>query len=207
MINPELTFLSIPRIDICISGQFEKLLKPLLYKLDIAEPSPDRIIIPSLTQQQPSIMVRFPNAVPVFSARCATAQASMRTVTLSPELQFPYHLKMSLACTITSALRTITPWSALGGMAVTQLLMKLLPDNLWVFREQAAVCGSQKDFNEAKHLSCILREDLEAKAATHGETLIIAAGLAQRTVDDSRSYAERLFELGTIEKKKCWFRR
>jgi hypothetical protein len=207
MTNPGLTFLSIPRIDICVSGPFEELLRPLLDKLDIANPSPDRIIIPSLTQQQPSIIARFPNSVPVFSAQCATAQASMRTVTLSPELQFPYHLKMSLACTITSALRTITPWSALGGLAVSELLVKLLPSDLWAFWERAAVCGSQKDFDEAKHFSCILREDLEDKAKAHGETLVIAAALAQKALDDNRTSTERLFELNTIEKKRCWFRR
>ncbi|KAE8333799.1 hypothetical protein BDV39DRAFT_188166 [Aspergillus sergii] len=39
----------------------------------------------------------------------------MRTITIRPELGFNYHLKLSLACQITSALRTITPWTTCGG--------------------------------------------------------------------------------------------
>jgi siderophore synthetase component len=131
----------------------------------------------------------------------------MRTVTISPELGFPYHLKLALACQITSALRTITPWTACGGLEVSELLQKLLPSDLWVFNEAAAVCGSQEDFNEAKHLSCILREDLESRATASGETLILAAALAQRPVNDSRSHAERVFGLDTLKKRVDWFRR
>jgi len=206
MINPELTFFRIPRTDVRISGPFEVTLRPLLQKLNIEQPSPDSIIVPSLTQQHPAILSRFPNAIPVFSSRCAFAQASIRTVTLLPELGFHYHLKLALACNITSALRTITPWTTCGGLAISDLLGKLLPDDLWVFKETAAVTGSQEDFNEAKHLSCILREDLELRARSHDEALIIAAGLAQRTVEDCRPHAERLFELDTTEKRKSWFR-
>src|SRR5271154_6339732 len=79
MINPELTFFRIPRTDVRISGPFEVTLRPLLQKLNIEQPSPDSIIVPSLTQQHPAILSRFPNAIPVFSSRCAFAQASIRT--------------------------------------------------------------------------------------------------------------------------------
>ena len=207
MLNPNITFLSIPRTSLRISGPFERLLRPLLRRLQIPEPASDRIVVPCLTQQLPSILSRFADVVAMFTSQCAHAQASMRTVTISPELDFPYHLKLALACQITSALRTITPWTACGGLAVSELLQKLLSPDLWVFKEAAAVCGSQADFNEAKHLSCILREDLEARATASGETLILAAALAQRSVNDSRSNAERVFALDTLQKRQDWFRR
>ena len=207
MVNPNITFLSVPRTALRITGPFENVLQPLLERLQISEPGGDRVIVPSLTKQLPSIMMRFPDAVAVSTTQCAQAQASMRTITMSPELEFPYHVKLSLACKITSALRTITPWTACGGLAVSQLLQELLPPDLWVFTEAASICGSQEDFNEAKHLACILRDDLESRAEACSETLIMAAALSQRPTGDERSYAERLFGLDTTVKKKEWFKR
>jgi len=108
---------------------------------------------------------------------------------------------------MTSALRTITPWTACAGREISDLICKLVPEDLWVFREAAAVVGSQDDFDEAKHLACILREDLEIRARERGETLIVAAALAQKSPADGLSYAERLFRLDTVEKKKLWFKK
>ena len=139
-------------------------------------------------------------------ADCADAQASLRTLTLRPELKFPFHLKLSLACQITSALRTITPWSAQGGPIVTGILDRFLPSELWTFKEVASVTGSQTDFDDAKHLSCILRDDLEERARANNEVLILAAALTQSPPDTSQPYAEILFNLRTISEKQEWFR-
>ncbi|KAJ5102599.1 IucC family-domain-containing protein [Penicillium argentinense] len=181
-------------------------IRPLTEKLGIPKATSDRIIIPCLEQQLPSIHQRFPDAIIVkLVPNCVDAQASMRTLTIRPELDFKYHLKMSLACQITSALRTITPWTTCGGPIQTGLLEKFLPDDLWVFRETAAVSGGQDDFNDARHLSCILREILETRAQVNDEALIIAAAFPQKPYGDSRTYAEILYGLETISQKKDWF--
>jgi siderophore synthetase component len=133
----------------------------------------------------------------------------MRTLTLRPELNFGYHLKLSLACQITSALRTITPWTALGGAEVSDLLGKLLPSDMWLFKEVAAVTGAQEDFNHAKHFSCILREDLELRANAQGESLIIASAFSQLPVagfEEATSHANALFPSERGERKE-WLRR
>lgn len=205
MISPDIVFLSVPRSQIRISGPFELILDDLLMKLDIPKPASDRVIIPTLAQQQPAILSRFSDVYSVGSDR-ASAQASLRTVTLRPELQFRYHLKLALACQISSWLRTITPWAALGGPPVSKLLAKLLPADTWVYNEVASVTGAQSDFDDAKHISCILREDLEFRARSQEETLIIASALTQRTVHDSKIHAERIFELKTTEQKIDFFR-
>ncbi|KAL2833523.1 ferric iron reductase FhuF-like transporter-domain-containing protein [Aspergillus pseudoustus] len=205
MISPEVTFLSLPRSQMRISGPFEALISDLLTKLNIPSVSEDRIIVPCLAQQQPSIASRFSDVEVVGSER-ASAQASMRTMTLRPELEFPYHLKLSLACQITSALRTITPWTALGGAEVSELLEKLLPPDMWLFKEVAAVTGAQADFNNAKHFSCILREDLELRANAQGESLIIASAFSQLPVSEfehATAHAEAL--LPSADAKKQWF--
>jgi len=205
-LSPNIIFLSVSRSQIRVSGPFESTLNALLFQLGIPEPASDRITIPTLAQQQPAIVSRFPDVYSVGSDR-GFAQASMRTVSLRPELQFKYHLKLALACQITSALRTITPWTALGAPAVSDLLAELLPADLWVFREVASVTGAQTDFDDAKHLSCILREDLEFRARSQGESLIIASALSQPRVYSNKTHAESIFDLRNREQKIAWFRR
>lgn len=208
MLTPTLAFVSVPRDNLRITGHFEQELQPLVKRLDIPQTSSDRVIVPCLAQQLPSVHQRFPDAILLkLTTNCADAQASMRTLTMRPELEFDYHLKLSLACQITSALRTITPWTTCGGPVQTALLERFLPEDLWVFREVAAVSGSQEDFNEARHLSCILRDSLESKAEANDEVLILAAALAQQPYGDSRIYAEILYNLETVSQKKQWFQR
>ncbi|KAJ5738629.1 hypothetical protein N7493_001784 [Penicillium malachiteum] len=207
MLTPGITFLSLPCSDLHLAGPFNQLLQPLLQALEIPNASEGFTVIPCLTQQLPSVIQRFPRAEILKSVdNCVDAQASLRTVTPRPELNFPFHLKLSLACQITSALRTITPWSAQGGPIVTQIMDRFLPPDLWVFKEVASATGSQSNFDDAKHLSCILRENLEIRAEANDEVLIIAAALIQQPHGTSQSYAEILFNLHAVSQKRKWFR-
>jgi hypothetical protein len=206
MLTLEISFLSVPRSQVRISGPFEKLLDNLMAQLNIPRCTQDRVTVPSLSQQRPSIFSHFSD-VHVVGSDLASAQTSMRTVSLRPELGFRYYLKLSLACQITSALRTITPWTALGGAEVSVLLEKLLPADMWVFREVAAVTEAQSNFNDAKHHSCILREDLELRVNQQDESLIIASAFSELLVSGSRrvkAQAEALLPAGD---KKDWFKR
>ncbi|KAI1850686.1 hypothetical protein JX266_003968 [Neoarthrinium moseri] len=207
MLTPTLAFISVPRKDLCVTGPFVQTLQPLLRRLEIPETSSDRVVVPCLVQQLPSINHRFMDVDVLRMVNdCADAQVSLRTLTLRPELNFGYHMKLSLACQITSALRTITPWTTQGGRMVTEILEKFLPDDLWVFREVAAVTGSQSDFDAAKHLSCILRDSLESRAEANGERLVVAAALAQTAYSIDVTYAELLFGLNSLSQKQEWFR-
>lgn len=207
MLTPTLAFVLVPRTDMRITGPFEEKLKPLISRLKIPETGKDKVVVPCLQQQLPAVQVYFPNAIVLkHVSECVNAQASIRTLTPRPELKFEYHLKLALACQITSALRTITPWTTVGSSFVTELLEKFLPPGMWVFKEVAAITGAQDDFSKAKHLSCILRSDLEQRASENNESLILAAGLVQEPLDGNRSYAEILYNLDSLEKKKDWFR-
>lgn len=93
------------------------------------------------------------------------------------------------------------------GPAVSELLRRLLPEELWVYREMASIMGAQRDFDEAKHLSCILREDLETREEEKGECLVLASGLMQRHWLEELTYAEVLFELDSEGKKLDWLRK
>ncbi|KAJ5726074.1 uncharacterized protein N7483_007431 [Penicillium malachiteum] len=207
MLTPGITFLSLPSSDLHLAGPFSQLLHPLLETLGIPNAPEGFTVLPCLTQQLPSVIQRFPRAEVLMSVdNCVDAQASLRTVTPRPELNFPFHLKLSLACQITSALRTITPWSAQGGPIVTQIMDRFLPADLWIFKEVASATGSQSNFDDAKHLSCILRENLEFRAEANDEVLIIAAALTQQSHGTSQPYAEILFNLESIPQKQEWFR-
>lgn len=208
MLAPSLAFVSVPHADMRVTGPFEVTLEPLLEKLGILKQNyGDKLIVPCLAQQLPAIFHHFPNSVFIREIPCvADAQASMRTITLRPELGFNYHMKLSLACQITSAVRTITPWTTGQGSAITELLEKVLPADLWVFREVAAISGRQEDFDAAKHLSCVFREDLEPRAKLNNEALVVAAALIEQHPADGHTYPERLFNLETVGQRKAWFK-
>ncbi|GFG26506.1 uncharacterized protein y4xN [Aspergillus udagawae] len=185
MVAPSLSFVSIPRKDMRVTGPFEMTLEPLLQKLEIPKPTDENtLIVPCLTRQVPAILHHFENATVIAErSSIADAQASMRTVTLRPELEFNYHLKLALACQITSAVRTVTPWTTGQGRAISDLLEKTLQADL-----------------------CVLREDLEPRARMENETLVVAAALMERHPEDGKTYPERLFSLDTVEARKKWFR-
>ncbi|KAL2858582.1 IucC family-domain-containing protein [Aspergillus pseudoustus] len=210
LLEPELSFISVPRSKMKIFGPYPRLLEPLLESLGIPNPeAPDRIVVPCFTRQLPSILPLFPEAYHIGAVRkCCRAQISMRTVSLLADVVgSPLHLKLSLNCQITSGPRTITPWTAALGPALGKVLRSLLPADLWIFEEAASITGAQEDFDKARHLTCILRESPEKQAEEHGETLIPVAGLFQKPFKDNRTYMEIIFGLEDSRKKQIWFRK
>ncbi|KAF9884297.1 hypothetical protein FE257_001927 [Aspergillus nanangensis] len=87
----------------------------------------------------------------------------------------------------------------------TQVHKKFLPADLWVYGEVASITGSQTDFDKARHLSCIIREDLQDRAELASQALIPAAGLYQKPFGDDRTYAEILFALNDLDRKKDYY--
>ncbi|KAE8357410.1 hypothetical protein BDV27DRAFT_164547 [Aspergillus caelatus] len=183
MLNPGLSFVILSRSSACVFGPFEDLLRPLreLLKVEIST-TEDKIIVPCLSQHLPSLHNFFPEAEIVASVpHCAQAQASIRSVSVPG---YGFDIKFSLACLITSALRVLPCWSAAAASSITPVLMKLFPPDLW---------------------TCILRENMEAKANERDETLILASALMEKPFGRDITYAEILFDLTTVEQKLKWF--
>ncbi|KAL4932790.1 uncharacterized protein BDV17DRAFT_279501 [Aspergillus undulatus] len=167
--------------------------------------------VPCLRLQLPCVFRHFPSAVLIKSVSgCADTQASMRTLTLHEEPNFPYHIKLSIACQITSDVRATRPCQTLGGQLVRKRLHKFFPANLWWFKEVAFVSGSkggtQEYEDKAPHIGCVLREDLETRANANNEALIIAGSLAQQPANNQRTHAEIVFCLETTEQKHEWLK-
>lgn len=210
LLNPQISLVSVSRTDIQMIGPFENVLFPFFESQGVNPDTipPDRALLPCLTRQLPAIFKHFPSAREESSTPIRLdAQMSLRTVSFPPSApqRFPYHFKFALAVTISSALRTITPWTACIGPQVTALLERLLPSSLLIFREIAAVTGAQADFAEAKHISVLVREDLEIRARANGECLIPASALAGTGVGGGPCHAERVFGLDSPKKRREWF--
>ncbi|KAI5800601.1 IucC family-domain-containing protein [Pyronema domesticum] len=207
IINPGISFVSIPISDVRLAGNFQDTIAPLLSACGVAAAEEGRVIAPCLSMQLPSIAQRFPSAKVVDSNQItAEAQASLRTVSLPSELNFPYHLKFPLACKVTSAVRTITPWTTCVGPELSVLLESVMDKDFWPLKEVASLAGAQENFSDARHLSCLVREDLEIRARAQGEALIVASGLAERDAENKVTNVERVLGLDTVEKKLDWLR-
>ena len=208
--NPRICLISLPRSSMITVGPFEQVLDSLITEngMEVPEVPEDRIIIPCLSRQLPAIVQHFGPSVAIISSVVlyGRAQASLRTISLSTSRVFHYDLKFALACNISSALRTITPWTALIRPEVSSILDKVLPSDMWMCHEIAAATGSDANFDKAKHCSVLIRENLEAKARARGETLIVSAALAERGVDSEFCHAERVFGLQSEAQKEIWFR-
>lgn len=111
--------MSVPRRYITTVGQFEKLLIPFFgeYDVDTSMVPQDNIILPCVERQLPAIHQQFGSEISLLSSRplCCKARSSLRTISLRTSTSFRYDLRLALACNITSALRTITLWTALIG--------------------------------------------------------------------------------------------
>ncbi|GLA95876.1 siderophore [Aspergillus tubingensis] len=211
LLEPELSFLCVPKSDMKVFGPFQSLLDPLITSLGILKPDDtiNEIVIPCFSRQLPAITPLFPKAriLRAVQNRCR-AQLSMRTVSMMPDVGGSrLHLKLSLNCQITSRLRTISPDAAALAPAVGKILQDLLPQDLWIFEEAASVTGAQKDFDKACQLTCIIRKSPEKRAADIGETLIPVAGLLQKPLYDDRTYMEIIFSLDDLKEKQAWFRK
>ncbi|KXT17062.1 hypothetical protein AC579_4327 [Pseudocercospora musae] len=205
LLHPSMSIIAVDRAAVKISGPFRKLLEPLLANFNLPAVGPNDIVLPCLSRQWPAIQDNFPSAyVLLLDALEAEAQASIRTVTIPSRYGFHWHLKTALACTITSALRTITPWTACVGPELSEVLKDLVPDDLWIASEVASITGSQTDFDQAKHISCILREDLEPRAESLNQSLIICAALAECPYGNSECYATLTFDLKNTNAKMAW---
>jgi hypothetical protein len=207
LLNPGLSFVAISKSPVRISGPFKRLLEPLLDLMGIPSPydQGDYTVVPCLEKHLPALLQFFPAAKLIKTvAGRALAQVSIQTVSMPGYI---YDLKFSLASLNPSGLRVTPSCSAAALPAITCLLRKLIPQELWLFSEVAAVTVTQQDTTEARYITCILRENLESKADENDESLVPVAALLERPQGGSSTYAEILFGLETAQDKLVWLRR
>lgn len=114
-------------------------------------------------------------------------------------------LKFALDVTISSALRTITSRTVSVSQELAGIIKEILPDNLWLMADVGGVAGSQEDFNDGRHITCIFRENLTRKALERNETLVITGALQEIPPGTNECNAARLYNLKTEAEKMEWF--
>lgn len=210
-LDAKVIIVSVPRDRVHLDGPFEESIAPLLSRvgIDTAAIPADRALLPCFAAQLPAIHQYFgTDAIRVGSSELrGMRQMSMRTLSIP---DFPLHLKMALSYTVTSARRTMTPWTTRMCIEVSQLLSDIAdPELLWICRKRAAACSADADFEAAKHLSAMLREDPEPRACALGQCLVVPAVLFESPGKDRLARAVDLFHLrdAPLEARREWFRK
>ncbi|KAI8054548.1 IucC family-domain-containing protein [Syncephalis plumigaleata] len=201
-------FVSVPRDDVTLRGDYEHHISRLMPKeTRAAIPDASRyVVLPAHPRQLPNIFARFPQVKLLPGTLPAKAQASLRTVV--PVEHPEWAIKLCLGIKVTSALRTITPWTTHMGPGMIGLLDKLVADNadiLKVAKEVASAVITHPDTDVAKHLSCIIREEAIQKTGDN-EHVIVCAALVERNANGV-PFVVTAFNLDTEAKRVAFFER
>eukprot|EP00732_Lithocolla_globosa_P003325 Lithocolla_globosa_v1_NODE_2619_length_1930_cov_39.573867.p1 type:complete len:560 gc:universal NODE_2619_length_1930_cov_39.573867:45-1724(+) len=196
-------FISMPSSQMKEYGGFSSFLKGWL---PVSEQT-DRVIIPIHPGQWRYIQERFPDAILLPEVQeepenyIGYAQASVRTISV-PKIS--YDLKFSYAVQTTSALRTVSPYSVYNGPILGQAAEAVAPPTLHVIHEIASMGSLHDDPDVAKHLGCLIRQDVEKSLPD--ETLILACGLVEK---DSQGVAHvlRVFNLQSQQQRLDFYRK
>lgn len=210
-----LHFIRVHSDNLVLTGDFNAELKPLLDLVGIT-PQDGYVIIPVHEYQlkylrSTTLLEKY--TIDVLPQTCtAKAQASIRTVTpwntdTNEPLLPSIAIKLPIAIRKTSALRTISPWSTTISHELNSHFprMKSLDETkniLHICREKAGVSLKCDDFDIAKHIACIIREDATARSFSSGhEGVALTAALTQRHSVDEDSVVVKAWGLDTREKK------
>ncbi|WPB01027.1 uncharacterized protein RHO25_005647 [Cercospora beticola] len=207
LLHPGISLIAIDRSKTKITGPLCSILNKLLCELQLPPTQQNELTIPCLSRQLPAIQGFFPTARVLRSdAFFASAQTSLRTVQMPDHFGLDYHIKFALSYTIGSNLRTITPHTVGMSQELSNVIADAVADDTWICQEVAGVTGSQKDAKAARHLSCMLRQNLEPRAKALGQTLIVVSALRQVPAHQSECIAALVFDLKTPDSKLAWFK-
>lgn len=181
MSKPTLMLMSISADAVDVSGEFLTIMAKLL-PTDMVPIGRVPVLVHPL--QVPNIVSMFPEATFHPFTVSALAQASLRTVII-PELP-NYAFKLPIGIKITSALRTISPWTTFMGPRLIPILDRIVPKSnvLQYAAERGSVSARNSNFDTAKHLACIIRDDFSAALREQNEALIVCAALTERPNGD-----------------------
>jgi len=225
--RPRIRFVRVPRTSLDILGPFESKMRALVG--EAAEKSgrqlpddPSFVFMPVHELQISNIASKFHDVEilhPDISLQ-ALAQSSIRfanragLTSLSDHTSFPrtvlipelpgYSLKLAVGVKISSALRTVSHFTANFGPRFSMDIVPRLhhdPKILSVEREPASAVYHSDNPELAKHLTAILREEFEPE---EGQALIVCASLLEMDHAGTPSgvpAVEHAFGLDTEEKR------
>ncbi|CAM0142647.1 unnamed protein product [Umbelopsis sp. WA50703] len=208
---PNIRIAAVPRSSLILSGDFEKLLQPMMKIIsEKTKGVPDLkeyALIPVHELQLPNIKHLFSDII-ILPEECsipAQALTSLRSVVV-PEIFRDLSLKLCVGMKVTSAMRTITPFTTYFGPRFSEHVVPRLTINkqvLQIERELASACYKHADFDVAKHCSCVIRDSFESRCEANGETVVVCAALVEKCQNPNSnvSLVEHVWGLDTEEKK------
>lgn len=182
--RPRVSLVSFPRSHIRTRGPFKRLIAPLVKAATDEQPTKNTIFVPVHELQLVNVKERFKEARVVPGHVTMDALASVRSL-VAPELLPGLSLKLCLGMNITSALRTITPFTTYFGPGFSRnVLPRLTYDRniLEVEQSLASAVYRHPDSDVAKHCSCIVRRAVEYEQSNNYNysTYVMCAVLGEK---------------------------
>ncbi|KAJ1665952.1 hypothetical protein IW140_002878 [Coemansia sp. RSA 1813] len=171
----------------------------------------NEVVVPVHELHLPAVKTLFPFARELPFAAPAEAQASLRTVSPQALEGSGLDIKLPLGVKTSSALRTVSPWSAHLGPRLTPLLPLILDRGAEDERQNVLLVAGEpasaivRDHEMAKYLACIVRHNTQALCGTREERAIVAAALTERNAHGT-SVVQEQWELDTEDKAQAFLR-
>ncbi|KAJ1859670.1 hypothetical protein LPJ73_001741 [Coemansia sp. RSA 2703] len=194
----QLRFVAVSKDMMAVEGKYTELIMPML---ESATPitksdSPDigqkllletvdlqtEVVIPVHPLHMPAIQKLFPFARVLDFVAEAEAQASLRTVSPRALASSGLDIKLPLGIKTSSALRTVSTYSAYLGPRLTKILPAMLANNQdspLVSEEPASVILRDTNPDIAKYLACIIRRNPQSMCSNR-DVAVVAAALTER---------------------------
>ena len=221
--TPKLRLLSIPESSMQLRGKFETLAAPLVDAIlektgnpkELRQKHAGHVLMPVHEFQIPNVLERFEDASVLPEENNVTAQSltSIRSVAI-PDVLKDLTVKLCIGIKVSSALRTITPYTTYFGPGFSeQVVPRLSYDRkvLTIERELASAVYSHPDTDVAKHCSCVLREAIEypSNATPDDDTIVVAAALVEKIQkpDTDVTLSTHVWNLDTEEKREAFLDR
>ncbi|KAJ7164011.1 IucC family-domain-containing protein [Mycena crocata] len=206
--RPKIRFVRLPSASLDTRGPFDSMMRGLVTKAALSsgtanpEDIPGTIFMPVHEMQLPTVIAKFKDIEVLEPTIDALGQSSIRTVVI-PELP-DMALKLSVNMKISSALRTISHWTADFGPRFSRDIVPKLAVNPKIFSvelEPASAIYAGVDPSVRKHFTAIFREEY---IPAPGENMIVVAALLESGhagVPAGVPAVEHIFGLDTEEKR------
>jgi siderophore synthetase component len=214
--HPKIQLVGIPRNSAVVRGDYEHLSTDLVNAMvgasgnDIqefhAKYDTDYVYIAIHELQIPNVEEKFKDVI-VFPANYSItvdALASLRSVA-RPDILPGHSVKLCLGVKISSALRTVTPFTTYFGPGFSKIVPHLSynRDVLAVERELGTITYNDPDTDLAKHCSSVIREAFEYDPE-YKDDLFIPCGVLVEKIqkpDTDETLLTRVWGLDTEEKR------
>lgn len=214
--HPKIRLAGIPRNDAALRGDYENLFTELadaLFKAGGSDPramheeyDPYYVYIALHELQIPNVEQRFSNVYifPKEYSISVEALASLRSVAI-PDILPGRSVKLCLGVKISSALRTVTPFTTHFGPGFSQVVPNLTYDRdvLIVECELGTVSFRHEDTDLAKHCSSVIREAVEYDPE-YKDDLFIPCGVLVEKIqkpDTDETMVTHIWGLDTEQKR------